>query len=80
MLIPRHQQHEKARCRLHIQVTEATYWRLYNHYRFEPRGEINIKGYPNTTVYHLLGKLEPEKAVNPAIEAIPRLDVRPSLA
>jgi adenylate cyclase len=47
----------------HIQVTEATYWRLCKRYRLERRGEMNVKGHPNTVVYDLLRPIEPEPNV-----------------
>jgi len=40
-----------------IQVTAATYERLQGKYRFEKRGEINIKGKGNMMAYWLLGKI-----------------------
>jgi class 3 adenylate cyclase len=41
-----------------IQVTEATYWRLRKSYCLENRGVIAAKGYPNTPVYALLGRID----------------------
>ncbi len=52
----------------HIQVTEATYWRLCRRYRLEKRGEINVKGYPNTVVYDLLGPHETDESTTPPSE------------
>ena len=42
-----------------IQVTEATYWRLRKSYRLESRGTIPVKGYADTPVYALLGRIDP---------------------
>jgi class 3 adenylate cyclase len=42
----------------HIHVTDAIYWRLCRRYRLEKRGEINVKGHPNTNVYDLIGPLD----------------------
>ncbi|HUN51699.1 MAG TPA: adenylate/guanylate cyclase domain-containing protein [Candidatus Sulfotelmatobacter sp.] len=39
-----------------IQVTESTYWRLHRNFVFRERGAVDIKGYPNTSVYVLLGR------------------------
>jgi guanylate cyclase len=41
-----------------IQVTEATYRRLRDKYRFEPRGEIEVKGKGRMHTYFLVGRLE----------------------
>lgn len=40
-----------------IQVAEATYRRLHRLYRFEERGTLDVKGYPNTRVYLLTGPI-----------------------
>ncbi|MGE5658953.1 MAG: adenylate/guanylate cyclase domain-containing protein [Actinomycetota bacterium] len=39
-----------------IQVTESTYDRLKNHYQFEQRGTINVKGKGEMTTYLLTGR------------------------
>jgi adenylate cyclase len=39
-----------------IQVTEATYHRLQNHFLFEKRGEIEIKGKGKMTTYMLINR------------------------
>jgi class 3 adenylate cyclase len=39
-----------------IQVSESTYARLCDRYRFEPRGEIELKGKGPTAAYFLLGR------------------------
>jgi adenylate cyclase len=43
-----------------IQVTKATHERLRGAYRFEDRGEIELKGKGPTRAYLLLGRTEPE--------------------
>jgi class 3 adenylate cyclase len=40
-----------------IQVTAATFARLRDRYRFEERGEIEIKGKGRLPVYLLVGRL-----------------------
>jgi class 3 adenylate cyclase len=40
-----------------IQVTEATYERLRDRYRFEDRGEIEVKGKARQRAYLLVGAL-----------------------
>ncbi|HEX5149061.1 MAG TPA: adenylate/guanylate cyclase domain-containing protein, partial [Candidatus Limnocylindrales bacterium] len=40
-----------------IQVTEATYRRLRDRYRFEDRGEIEVKGKAHQRAYLLVGRL-----------------------
>lgn len=45
-----------------IQVTEATYQRLCDRYRFEERGEIEIKGKGRLPAYLLVGRLQAEAA------------------
>jgi class 3 adenylate cyclase len=42
-----------------IQVSEATYARLRERYRFEPRGGIPVKGKGVIDTYILLGKIDP---------------------
>jgi class 3 adenylate cyclase len=49
----------------HIQVTEVTYWRLHKNFAFRERGAVNIKGYPNTVVYVLVGRLASHSNVLP---------------
>lgn len=39
-----------------IQVTDATYDRLHESYRFEPRGEIEVKGKGLMSTYFLVGR------------------------
>lgn len=41
-----------------IQVTEATYHRLKDHYRFDQRGEIDIKGKGRMTTWFLTARLD----------------------
>jgi class 3 adenylate cyclase len=48
-----------------IQVTESTYWRLRPRYHLEKKGEIDVKGHPNTPVYILLGRNAPADNVLP---------------
>ena len=45
-----------------IQVTEATYERLRDRYRFEERGEIEVKGKGRLPAYLLVGRLEVAEA------------------
>jgi class 3 adenylate cyclase len=40
-----------------IQVSEATYWRLQRHYRFEPRGELEVKSGLRVPAYLLLERV-----------------------
>ena len=47
-----------------IQVTEATYERLRHQYRFEERGEIEIKGKGRLPAYLLVGRLQAAEAWN----------------
>ena len=56
--------------RARIQVREAMSWRFCQRYRLEKRGEINVKGYPQTTVYDLIGPLgsDPSHGVRPGDE------------
>jgi adenylate cyclase len=39
-----------------IQVSETTYWRLHDRYRFESRGEIELKTRQRGPTYLLLGR------------------------
>ena len=45
-----------------IQVTEATYERLRDRYRFEERGEIEVKGKGRLPAYLLVGRLQAAEA------------------
>ena len=45
----------RTACRAGIQVTEATYERLRDRYRFEERGEIEVKGKGRQRAYLLVG-------------------------
>ena len=45
-----------------IQVTEATYERLRDRYRFEERGEIEVKGKGRLPAYLLVGRLQVAEA------------------
>ncbi|MGB3492536.1 MAG: adenylate/guanylate cyclase domain-containing protein [Elainellaceae cyanobacterium] len=47
-----------------IQVTEATYHRLKEHYYFEKRGTIPIRGRGNMTTYWLLGKKDDQNQIS----------------
>jgi class 3 adenylate cyclase len=42
-----------------IQVTAATYERLRDRYRFEERGDVEVKGKGRLKAYLLLGRREP---------------------
>jgi class 3 adenylate cyclase len=46
----------------HIQVTAATYERLRDRYRFEERGEIEVKGKGRLPAYLLVGRLQATEA------------------
>jgi class 3 adenylate cyclase len=45
-----------------IQVTEAVFERLRDRYRFEERGEIEVKGKGRLRTYLLVGRLATEAA------------------
>jgi len=47
-----------------IQVSETTYWRLRDAYRFEPRGEIELKGGQRVSTFFLLGRESMHEAVS----------------
>lgn len=48
-----------------IQVSEATYWRLHQHYDFEDRGEIELKGTLRARAYLLKGRKILANSVKP---------------
>jgi adenylate cyclase len=45
-----------------IQVTEGTYQRVKGRYRFEDRGEIEVKGKGRVRAYLLVGRLPAAQA------------------
>ncbi len=59
-----------------IQVTEATAQRLAGRYRFEERGEIEIKGKGRLTTYLLVGRIADERVA----PVLPELAIKPPQA